>query len=407
MTQSSKVYPLDKPGKEIAHENVHSDEISLIDLSLIVWRRRYLVFSFIILGLFCGIAVGLLGPGKSRDYSAVIIIGQYMDNAGYQKLVQEPTSLVEWLNKSILPDKIQTYAAKNNIDPTKLNIQARASKSGNALVLTGRGPESLAKAYEAIMSNAAQKLTTSSDDRIVRDRAHLKAQIAAKQIELAATQDSNAIELKRSTLEQSLQANRDKLANLVSQAQLIKQDQKDAQKLIAIFRKRIDSLDHYISVSQRYGTGPQSPREDVATATDVLLGTQAQQYADLLTRLTRQTTIDLPKKIASDSLNLSKNSQMQLQTKGDIQRASLQLQEFEADHQRAIKRIKLELDRLRSNLTSVQNTHLLAKPLMVKPRTHLSGAAMIVLGLVLGSLLGIMGAFMAEFLGLVRARIQR
>jgi hypothetical protein len=50
---------------------------------------------------------------------------------------------------------------------------------------------------------------------------------------------------------------------------------------------------------------------------------------------------------------------------------------------------------------------LLAKPLMVKPKTRLSSAAMIVLGLILGSLLGIMGTFMAEFLGLVRARIQR
>jgi len=131
----------------------NDDEISLIDLWLVLVKRRSLFLSLVLFALLAGISMVLVLP-KAFNYSTAIEIGGIShNNNGSLIYVEDPSSVLAKINQSYIPYVTKTYLEKNPEFEEAPEIKAKLEKNSNIIYMNVKGPEKNKNTYIQLLSS--------------------------------------------------------------------------------------------------------------------------------------------------------------------------------------------------------------------------------------------------------------
>ncbi|MFQ5488509.1 MAG: Wzz/FepE/Etk N-terminal domain-containing protein, partial [Gammaproteobacteria bacterium] len=183
-----------------------ADEISLVDLWLVLVRRKWLIFiSFTLLTLL-GLAY-YFTLSKSYEYTTAVEIGTTLvkEGNGYTTaLIDPPETVLAKLNESYIPWVQHRYFQKNPDDETLYKLEASIPKDSELIVIKGKGPEEDESIYLAQMQQVLQRLFQDHERQTVIVRSGLMANLARAREKLAELQDPSTLEVEKKSLEGAL-----------------------------------------------------------------------------------------------------------------------------------------------------------------------------------------------------------
>jgi|GEM_PF-1372466 len=128
------------------------DEISLLDLWLVLVKRKKLLLSIVLLVLFLGVVFALMMP-RQYNYSTAIEIGAMSyDGSNRPVYIESPSSLLAKINKSYIPLIIQTYIENHPESRAIPQIKAQLEKNSNILFIDLKGEEKFGEAYIELLN---------------------------------------------------------------------------------------------------------------------------------------------------------------------------------------------------------------------------------------------------------------
>lgn len=133
------------------------DEISLIDLTMVLINRKKLISLIVIVFIVLGIAAALLIP-KKYTYSTSIEIGSQIFN-GAIKPFESPETLLAKVQHVFIPQALNEQRQTNPEDKTKYKITASIPKSSVIIVLEINGTEEQTDIMKHLLQGITQQAT--------------------------------------------------------------------------------------------------------------------------------------------------------------------------------------------------------------------------------------------------------
>lgn len=132
-----------------------SEEISLIDIAMILIRRKVLVVSVFIVFIALGVASSLFIP-KIYTFSTTIEIGSHIIN-GSVRLFETPQALMAKLEHSYIPQTLIEYKNTHKDEKERYNIKLSVPSGSNITLLEAKGTEDMADTITNLLQLISQK----------------------------------------------------------------------------------------------------------------------------------------------------------------------------------------------------------------------------------------------------------
>lgn len=133
-----------------------NDEISLVDVALVMWRHRLAALVTLLVVSALGLAVALLSPRKYA-YTTTIEIGTRVEG-GRVVPIETPDAALAKLRESYLPRELQRYREAHPDQRGLFKIEARLPAGSQLLVLEGTATVNQSAAYKGIQEQAVEAL---------------------------------------------------------------------------------------------------------------------------------------------------------------------------------------------------------------------------------------------------------
>lgn len=221
----SSEYPALAPDKRPLPRAPDDDEISLIDLWIVLVRRKWVVGGVLLLCLLLGLAWALL-KSPSYQYETTIQVGQVFSGDVLQPI--EPVgSVLAKIQETYIPLARGRVLSGEATGGFKLEVRSPADSA--LIVVTGEGPPAQQATYHRLLQGVLEQLQNDLQPRfkaaqkaIERDRMGAEARLQQLEAEASLSQ----AQLKRldgwtETLEQRLQDTRAELQELRRQREAL------------------------------------------------------------------------------------------------------------------------------------------------------------------------------------------
>lgn len=327
------------------------DEINLVDLWLVLAKRRVVLVSGALLCVLAGLLYATLTP-RSYQYSTSIEIGTRF-SGGKLEIIESPQTLLAKIKESYIPLTRQEYFSEYHELGGIPKIEVHVPKGSQIIVLTSKGPESMAEIHMTMQQSVVNMVK--KDHNRIADVLRKEAEIVKNKSVAQMDELKDAAEL----LKADKKRLNDTAALLAKQAVEVKQD---LQRTEANRQKAV-----YEATSE------------AKAMTLLMLDSQIQQYRERLAQIDERLQI----KTAALQDQLAKSL-------ADNRRA-------QANQQDAVIKLKMQL-------ANFQETRALLPPMRSPESVGPGRSLIIVLSLVLGLMLGVFAAFFVEFLSKVRAQ---
>ena len=126
----------------------YEDEISLVDLWLVLAKRKKLILATIIVFSVLGVGAALLLP-KNYAYRTTIEIGTRLEGER-TILIESVESVLAKVKETYIPLAQHQYREKNNDDDDLYDIKASVPRKSHIIVLASKGKEAKAEVYKAL-----------------------------------------------------------------------------------------------------------------------------------------------------------------------------------------------------------------------------------------------------------------
>jgi len=256
-----------------------ADEIDLVDLGVMLWRRWRLM-AWVAGALMVLVILVAIFKSPSYEYSTTLKLGTVASQSGGLIPLIPPASVVQALQSTYIPNAIDQYATENHTDTSSLKVDVNTSSTNDNSTITIQCKAKATKAQECI---TVEKVAA---EAFLNDNSQTTL---AAQNTLASLQAQARV----------LQVNADKLKTSIT---LYQQQALELQKHIATVRKTdIESA-----------KGTIKPADALSS---LLLSTQVQQSVDQLNRIQQDLDVSLPGKQAALAKQIADNERdQQLQT---------------------------------------------------------------------------------------------
>jgi len=175
------------------HEANYSaeDEISLIDLVLVLTKRAKLIGLIIIIFILFGFLFAMLAT-KQYTYSTSIEIGNQMIN-GSVNFFESPQTLLAKLEHSFIPQVLNEQYKTQAADGKRYKITASIPKGSNIIVLETKGPAEQRDLMTGLLTKTAHKVFDDHARIYNSIKQHLTSSLkqAETKLELLAQSDTN------------------------------------------------------------------------------------------------------------------------------------------------------------------------------------------------------------------------
>lgn len=438
-----------------------NDEIDLVDLWLIIYRRKWLLLAVVALFLLSGLVYSVIKP-VIYTYSASLQVGALanLENNDHRfSAIEDPEFVVSRLNESIIPFTLHNY--QSEYPEMKLpDIKARIPKKSGLVVIETKGPENNAVVYIELINRVAERVVVEHRPLMtlmqsiylsemkqaeirqaeLEDPSTLASQIKAIEVDLVAARlkleelnDAKLIKVARQQLETERQLHINKLSMLdddlnQKKAEIARLDQVDR-----LLRKQVSELNASIETSLANRSASVSGVGDEASAmTLLLLDNQIQTNRDQLSRLEERLYIKQP--ALRDELNTQLNSirlnreveQKNIENVSDkLLKLDIDLSNQRRQHSSRIEELEQKINKLnldsrlalenqlsvvdntRSRLDSLKSTRLVFEPIRSLEPSGISSKMIVALALMMGLFLGVFLVFGLEFKARVREKVSQ
>jgi len=437
------------------------DEISLIDLWLVLVRRWRVAVLVALMVFTAGSVFAYVTPKKFKYYTTLEIGTMTVDDGENTKtrLIDSPETLRAKIEESYIPLAEHRYYSVYPEDSRIYKLTARVPKSSEVVVVEGQGPKDTQKIYLGILQDVVDSIVKDHARATESVRSAFAAQLAKARLKLEELQDPNTLrasknevnaELRKAELDleglkdQRIQAvplrnveaeiehNKNVLLNLKDQESLFQAQYKRLDEVDQSLRNQIAELQDQINTSlARRKTASEDVKDPAMAMAMLMLDNDTQQNRLRLANLEERLFIDQKNERETLENKLKDNRREQeLQRKelekvqGELVKLSVEnkrdqeakspeiailkekLAKLEADNQRAVAAQKETVRDLETKLQNLRETRALLPPVASLEPIGPRKLVVIAMSIVLGGLLGIFAAFFAEFIGKAREQAQ-
>lgn len=324
------------------------DEISLIDLWLVLVKRKKVLLSIILLSLVVGFLVAFFLPVK-YEYSTSIEIGTRPVDGQNEVPIEPIQSVLAKLQDAYIPLAISSYQTDFAGKIKVIDIKANVAKGSNIIRLSVTGVERDEKIYIRLLNEVVEKIKF--DHKRV-------SSLVESDLQLGIKKQENII------------------AKLVNELLLMQSQMKRLDKKEQLLNKRIDSLSEFVGSNEKLRQS--AAKSNDATLTLMMLDNELRSGRELLAKLEDQSYIYLANEREVLRNEMAANEKNQLQNRQVI-------------------------ERFKSRLANLLETRAIVKPLKSLTPVGTSKKLILILFLVVGFIVALITAFFVEFLDKVKA----
>lgn len=328
--------------------NTFEDEINLVDLWLVLVKRKNVLMGVTILCLIAGLSYAFFVPPKYQ-YSTSIEIGTQLTD-GKLTVVESPETVLAKVQESYIPIVRQEYLVAHPELKSVAVVEARVPKDSQIVVITSEGPEE-----EAEMHKVLQQAIV---DRMKKDHGR-NIDVLRKEAEV---------------LQHQAVA---KLEELKDAEQLILSREGRLSDISEILRKRLTEVqDDLKQTKENRLKATREVKTESRAMTLLMLDSEIRQSREMLAQIDERLNI----KVAEEKDLIKKNL---------------------ADNKRAQATQEDNIAKLNIQLANLSETRSLLPPLRSPEPVSPSKVMVILISLILGLMFGVLIAFFTEFLSKV------
>jgi len=323
------------------------DEISLIDLWLVLTKRRSLFLAIVLLVLLAGVSLALTMPEKFNYSTAIEIGGVSYSNNGKLVYVEDPSSVLAKIKQSYIPFTIKTYLEQNPEFDGVPEIKAKLEKNSSIIFIDIKGAEKHKKTYIQLLNSVVDTLKQDHKRKFL---------LKVKNLELSKNQMENEI------------------VRLKKAEQLLLSQSKRLDKKEVLLMERIKETRQQLKASAKMkkNTATQSHTEDT-TLSLIMMENEL--------RMSREVLADLEE---------------QLQVALENDRDEILNQQTENQQQQIEKTIMIE--KLIAESNNLLETRAITAPIQSVKPVGLGKKLIVVISLLAGVFLALFAVFFAEFI---------
>lgn len=441
-----RIVPSRTMSEQISPQNrTNQDEISLVDLWLLLIRHRKIFWGLFAFTLICGSVYSLLKPAV-YTVSSMIEIGSLSQN-GQRVPIESTESVKAKLEMALGPSLLDNrgedqqplefiITSPKNSNLVNIQNQVRNESVSSAKSLQEKLIVSLVNNHDRILnlslseinaglSKAREQLHRLKDERLQQpERAAFKVQILEKKAKLTKLTDPVIQGYIKNELEIALAGEKQALASLIgaevvlnAKATHLKRSRQLLERQIAEQQKQIDqrkAIDKLLTREGGVSSGAislliasnefQQDRLRLAELEERLFVELENQESELQQEINENKRLQVHQAniIAQQETN-KKKQEIEIQLEKDLRmievaRAEADLLELDALHEQQVALKMLEIGELEVQLKNLIGTQAVTKPLRSRTATGSSSTRIIVISALLGILLGVFGIFIRVFI---------
>lgn len=382
-----------------------ADEIDLVDLGVMFWRRRWVIVwvagALIVLSILAAIF-----KSPTYEYTTTIELGSMVGQNGSLVPLMDPQSATNMLQNTYIPAATAQYMQEKGADSFVPKLTVSGNNTGNAIVLSCKAKEGLGAACTSIEQNAAAEFLKNNSRGIATVRANLQADLSSAKLDLQGLQNPAVFGVQKLAAEKAIADAKADLATLQSAAGVLKVKKDKLQASTQLYQKQADDLQAHIAEVRKAAIASARQTSDPTQAmANLLLGTETQRSVNLLNDIQQKLMVTLPDQLAMVDKNLADNARSQALQRQAISQNELALQKLLFSHGQDIQSQNVTIGKLQTQLSNVQDTRVLGAPLRSVKPAGLTRGAILAIGIVISLLLGFFAALAAGYVEQVRARL--
>ncbi len=438
-----------------------NDEIDLVDLWLIIYRRKWLLLLTTVFFVLAGGAYSVIKP-MVYTYSASLQVGALVNmdgNSNRISVIENPEFVVSRLTETIIPFVLHQYQS-DHPDAVLPDIKARIPKKSDLIVIETRGPEQYAALYTELINRVAEQVVTehrplmalmdSNYSSVLKqaeimqeeleDPSTLASQVTAIEVDLVAARltldelnDGKLIKVAQQELETKHQLHKNKLSMLDDDLNQVKAEIARLEHVDQLLKKQIAELNQSVTTAEANRQASLAGINDEPSAmTLLLLDNQIQSSRDQLSELEERLYIKQPalrdelnKQLNSIKLNreveqknIENVSDQLLKLNIDLDKQRRQQASLIEELEQKINKLKLDtqlavenqisvVDNARSRLDSLKSTRLVFEPIRSMEPAGARASLIIVVALMMGLFFGLFLIFGLEFKARVHEKVRQ
>lgn len=445
-----------------AYPPYYEDEISLVDLWLVLVKRKKLILKTFIIFILLAIVLAYLKKDK-YEFTTTIEIGQVatVNNEGHESysLVESIESVKAKLENSYLPSaQAKFYSENPKVNKFKTSIEA--PKNAQMLIVKSKGAEIAGPHHKALHFEAVTPLLLDLNRKVESNKQRLHSQLENAKQELMRLQSPVVLRLLESKHDAKINKELDsidrllsdvywsptikKLESNISQAKINLQDTINQGKALQEQRKRQDELEGLL-LKQLTGLNEQikearrvrikaisGVNNESGAMTLLLLDSEMERLITRQSKLEERIYIQHKNNIIELENKIKTNKDEQKDQEISVLEAEAELIKTKADRKSQLKLQKPNIDTLRdqkdqamlkhkreiaaqlevintlqSSINSITETHVIVPFLQSLSPMGLTSKLLFVLVIFLGFIFSIIAAFVAEFLSKAKEKMRQ
>lgn len=372
------------------------DEISLIDLWLILVRRKRVILVGLLIGVVASIVL-LSVPEKYR-FHTTIVLGQL----NYTSQIDTPETVLAKLKEGYLPQILKRLMAEDK-NAKAYKLQVDIPKKSNLVIVEAKGSLQDESTYLQLINDTAQALVQDHDKILAPAVAKLSTQLELAKLELGTTRDDHIFAVKLNTFKQKIANARLKLLALKDQRKIIESRYKYTEIEDGLAKTQHQEYESTLKTALKNRAESIKQSGNPATAVTLLMfGNEIQHYQNRIAELDQRMHIVLPEKRENLQKQLEDNTRAQQQQTEQISNYQAELEKMHIDRTKLESIQLLAIKQIESNIEGMRPTIVLGHASRSIRPVGIGTAVKIVLGIILGLMMGVFGAFFVEFLSKTR-----
>ena len=393
---------LSKTNSENVQRQMVNDEIDLVQLMLVLFKRKYLILIVFVLCLVVGGAYAFLKP-LNYKYTTTLQIGTLMDGEKGQaekKLIESSDTTLVKIDNVYVPAATGSILEETH---RKLLAQAKVQKNSNIILITSNGLSEDQPLFKKFHERIVNPLIEDHQQRIAASKKQYDLLVDKEILALEKLEDPQIYGLDEKVLEVKIDQAKQQLSDYDDQKKLLGSQKKRLLETKKLLQEQIAKIEKTLEMA--YVNRPKASDEvsDEAKAlTFLMVNNQIDQNENRLAALRERLYVQLENEKQQLENKLAENRRAWELQKNKILEVQSAMTKFRADREAQKKVQKNVIAETQSKVELYQNTQMLGLAVRsIKPEG--AGKAIILaLSGMLGLMGGIMLAFVAEFMNKVR-----
>jgi len=321
------------------------DEISLIDLWIVLVKRKKLFFGILLAILPIGLTATVVIP-EEYSYKTSIEIGSRIVN-GVVQPIESPETLLAKIQESYIPLIQSKYRQENQAFDKEFEIKARIPKGSQIIVLESKGIEETKGIYEDLQRSVVEEV---KDDH------------------------RRVLEIIRNDLEASRNAAANKLDELKDQSILLVSREGRIDGMKMLLNKQIEEAKKDLDAAQKNRSRAVKEASSATKAmTLLMLDNEVHEQRKRLAGLEERLLMDMANSHDEYAKQIADNKRLQLNQQDTIAH-------------------------LNSQLANLVETRALVPPMQSIKPIGLGSVSILAISFVLGIVIAVISAFIFEFI---------